>query len=102
MSKTVQDDYAAMSYKRARSAWENGAFDNEVDGVSIETQSGTVKMSKDEEFLNEPADIPSLRSLFWSDVKTGTVTAGNTSKLADGACAILLASEDGIKNNQLG
>lgn len=102
MSKAVQDDYAQMSYKRARSAWETGAFESEVDEISIETQSGLVKMSRDEEFLNEPADIPSLRSLFWSDVKTGTVTAGNTSKLADGACAILLASEDGIRDNQLG
>ena len=86
VGREEQDDYAQMSYQRARAAWENGDFKTEVDEINIKK----VNMAKDEEFENCPADIPSLRPLFVADPSTGSVTAGNTSKLADGACALLL------------
>ena len=97
VSREEQDDYAQMSYNRARAAWENGDFKTEVDEINIKT----VNMARDEEFENCPADIPSLRPLFVADPSTGSVTAGNTSKLADGACALLLASEEAINVGNL-
>jgi len=102
ISRTDQDAYATASYARARESWKVGAFNAEVDAVEIKLKNGVkVSMTRDEEFRNEPADIPSLRALFTADASTGSVTAGNTSKLADGACALLLASEEGMKQHNL-
>lgn len=103
ISRTDQDDYACASYERARGSWERNAFDAEVDAIDITLKSGDkVKMERDEEFEKmEPGVIPALRPLFTSDPSTGSVTAGNTSKLADGACALLLASEEGITRHGL-
>jgi len=98
ITREAQDEYSEMSYKRAKEAWNLEMFKNEVDGIKIETNEGIIQMDRDEEFLNKPKNIPSLRPLFAPDpaTVTGTVTVGNTSKLGDGACALLLASENAI------
>lgn len=107
-----QDSYSEQSYQRAIDGWDKGVFDDEVDSISIEIgstdkmgrQTGkgtTITMKKDEEFLNKPAKIPELRPLFALDPEFGTVTVGNTSKLSDGACALLLASEKAVLEHSL-
>ena len=101
ISREEQDQYSEMSYKRAFDAWNSNTFDNEVDKIEIETDSGLIQMDKDEEFLNKPSNIPKLRPLFVADPTKGTVTVGNTSKLGDGACALLLASENGVNKHSL-
>jgi len=101
MTREAQDEYSRMSYQRAKAAWANGCFDSEVDAITIPIKKDSVTMSQDEEFLNEPKDIPGLRPLFVADPKNGSVTAGNTSKLADGACAILLASDVAVESYSL-
>lgn len=89
-SREAQDAYAIDSYKRAAEATEKGYFKDEIIPVEIQTKKGIVIVSEDEEFRKVNFDkIPELKSAF---EKRGTVTAGNSSTLNDGACALVLMS----------
>lgn len=98
VSREEQDTFAIESYKRSKSAWENGKFDNEIIPVEIPQRKGDpILFDKDEEFTNVNFDkIPQLRPVFEKD---GTVTAANASTINDGASCIILASEDYVKKN---
>lgn len=94
ISRSMQDDYAVKSYKRAAEATETGAFNEEI--VAVETTAGIIK--EDEEYKKVNFEkIPNLRPVF---LKEGTVTAANASSLNDGASALILMSEEKVK--QLG
>lgn len=89
-SREAQDAYAIDSYKRAAEATEKGYFKDEIIPVEIHTKKGTVIVSEDEEFRKVNFDkMLELKSAF---EKRGTVTAGNSSTLNDGACALVLMS----------
>ena len=92
-SREVQDAYAIQSYKRSKSAWESGKFNNEVIPVEVPQRRGEpVIVSKDEEFTNVSIEkIPQLRPAFTKD---GTVTAANASTINDGAGAMVLMSKE--------
>jgi len=79
-----QDEYAVMSYTRAREAQTGGAFATEicpVDGVSEDEEP------KKGDFAKMPALKPAFK-------KDGTITAANASKLNDGAAALVLSTEE--------
>ncbi len=89
-SREAQDAYAIDSYKRAAEATEKGYFKDEIIPIEIQTKKGIVIVSEDEEFKKVNFDkIPELKAAF---EKRGTVTAGNSSTLNDGACALVLMS----------
>lgn len=92
ISREEQDQYTVQSYQRAKQAWEQGYYKNEVVPISIEQRNGTLSnVSKDEEYTNfKPEKIASLRPAFTPD---GTITAANASTLSDGAAATVLMSE---------
>jgi len=96
ITRDDQDAYSEQSYQRARTAWENGIYKNEVTPITV----NDVEITQDEEFENCPREFSSLRVLF-DDPKTGSVTFGNTSKLGDGACALLLMSEDAVTGENI-
>lgn len=100
ISREQQDQYAIESYERAAAAWENGLFNNEITPVTIPQRKGDdLTIDTDEEFSNVRFDkIPALNPVF---KKEGTVTAANASTLNDGACMLILASEEAIKKHQL-
>ena len=90
VSRDDQDAFALASHRRAAAAWATGRFDDEVvavDGVPLERDE-PVRPATSLEALAR------LRPAFRAD---GTVTAGNASPLADGAAALLLASEDACR-----
>jgi acetyl-CoA C-acetyltransferase len=93
ISREDQDAFAVQSYQRSQAAWNEGRFDNEVIPVEIPQRSGDpIKFTKDEEPWNVKFDkIPGLRPAF---VKTGTVTAANSSTMNDGAAALVLMSRE--------
>ena len=95
-SREEQDAFAIESYQRAAAAWDGGRFDEEVVPVSVPQRKGDpVIVDRDEEYTNVKMDkIPSLRPAF---DKAGTVTAANASTLNDGASALVLASEEAVK-----
>ena len=98
ISREDQDKFALMSYEKAKNAWENGKFDEEVIACQAKDRKKTV-ISKDEEFSDLKIDkVPTLRPAF---NKNGTVTAANASKLNDGASAFVLTSGKFAKENNL-
>ncbi|MFM7566883.1 MAG: acetyl-CoA C-acyltransferase [Flavobacteriales bacterium] len=96
ISREEQDAFAIESYRRAAAAWDAGKFDDEVIPVPVPQRKGDpIMVTKDEEYTNVFLDkIPSLRPAF---DKEGTITAANASTLNDGASALVLASENAVK-----
>lgn len=91
--REVQDEYAAMSYRRALEAMDKGYFKNEIVPVPIKAKDGsTILVEEDEEPRRVKFDkMPQLKPAF---DKEGTVTAANASKLNDGAAAVVLMAEE--------
>jgi len=99
ISKEDNDRYAIQSYQRAIEATQKGYFQNEIAPVTISSKSGELVINKDEEIEKVKFDkIPTLKPAFQKD---GTITAANSSKLSDGASAILLASGEAVKQHGL-
>lgn len=87
-SRKVQDDFSIESFKRTRNATENQFFADEIAPITHQTKQGTHLLDKDEHpFSVNPERIPQLNPVF---SKEGTVTAGNSSSIADGAAALVL------------
>ncbi len=92
ISREQQDEFAINSYKKSAAAWAAGKFAEEVVPVTVATRKGEVVISEDEEYKNVNFEkIPTLKTVFQ---KNGTVTAGNASKLNDGASAMVLMSKE--------
>jgi acetyl-CoA C-acetyltransferase len=90
--REAQDAFAVESYRRAQAAWKEGRFKEEVVPVTIEGKKGTETVEQDEEPFKTNFDkIPTLKPAF---VKDGTVTAANSSKINDGAAALIVMSKD--------
>ncbi len=98
ISREEQDIFAIESYRRAQSAWKTGKFKDEVFAVDIQKKGETFRFEQDEEPFNVKYEkIPLLKPSFQKD---GTVTAANASSMNDGAAAMIMVSEEKLK--QLG
>ncbi|MBC7371465.1 MAG: thiolase family protein [Bdellovibrionaceae bacterium] len=90
-TREQQDAYSIESYKKAQAASNGTAFKNEIVPVVIESKKGPITFDKDEDPFNTNFEkIPGLRPAF---DKAGTITAANSSKLNDGAAALVLMTE---------
>ncbi len=99
VSREAQDEIAARSQALAAKAKASGRFDREI----VAIQTGIVRKTKEAIFCSEDEHprpesvlekLAKLRPVFKAD---GTVTAGNASGINDGACAMLVASEEAVK-----
>ncbi|KAK5973466.1 Acetyl-CoA C-acetyltransferase [Trichostrongylus colubriformis] len=97
ISREAQDEYAIGSYKKSAAAWESGIMAHEVVPVTVKSRKGDVTVDTDEEY--KKVDFSKLKTLKTVFQKDGTVTAGNSSTLNDGAAAVLLASTEAIKEH---
>ena len=95
ITREAQDAFAARSHQRADRAWAGGRFDGEVTGVH-----GVDGPVRDEGIRPDTTTgkLARLKPVFRPD---GTVTAGNSSQLSDGAAALLLASERAVTGTGL-
>jgi acetyl-CoA C-acetyltransferase len=100
ISRDEQDEYALMSQTRAARAIAAGRFDAEIAPVTIEGKKGTTIFSRDEHPFAD-ASLEKLAKLPPVFSKTGTITAGNSSGITDGAAAMVVASEYFVKQNNL-
>ncbi|MEZ3116191.1 acetyl-CoA C-acyltransferase [Halobaculum sp. MBLA0147] len=89
VSREAQDEYAARSHHRAAAATESGRFDDEI--VPIETEEGTIT---EDEGIRPDTDVETLSELPPAFTGDGTVTAGNSSQLTDGAALTLVTSRE--------
>jgi acetyl-CoA C-acetyltransferase len=100
ISREEQDEYALMSQARAGRAIAAGRFDAELAPVTIEGKKSTTTLSRDEHPFAD-ASMEKLGKLAPVFSKSGTVTAGNSSGITDGAAAVVVANEHFVKTNNL-
>lgn len=94
ITREDQDAYAKESYTRAANAWKNCYFSKEVVPVTIGGKT-PVTVTEDEEYKKANFEkMPALKPAFTKD---GTITAANASKINDGAAAVVLVSEEKMK-----
>lgn len=94
ITRQQQDEYAALSQRRAIAAIKSGRFRDEICSVEIPQRKGDPVIFDTDEGPREDATVESLaklRSAFRSD---GTVTAGNASTINDGGAALVVASAE--------
>jgi acetyl-CoA C-acetyltransferase len=92
-TREQQDDFSRESYRRAQEAIKTGKFKKEIAVVEIAGKKGTSMVVDDEEPFAAPLDkMGSLKPAFLKD--GGTVTAANSSKINDGASALVVTSAD--------
>lgn len=100
ISREDQDRFALLSQEKALKAQSVGRFDREISPISIPQRKGDpIVVSKDEHPRQTTLDKLSQLSPIVN--LSGTVTAGNASGVNDGACALMLANEDAMRENDL-
>ncbi|EMA66845.1 acetyl-CoA acetyltransferase [Halorubrum aidingense JCM 13560] len=88
VSREAQDEYAARSHQRAAEATKSGRFDDEI--VPVETDDGLVE---EDEGIRPDTTAETLAGLSPAFTGDGTVTAGNSSQISDGASLTLVTSK---------
>ena len=92
ITREIQDTYSAQSHERALTARKNGLFDDEIVAVEVPQRRGDPLTVTDDEGVRKgttAASLAKLRPAFSAD---GTVTAGSTSQISDGAAAVVVMS----------
>ena len=99
ISRQAMDAFAATSQQRAAHAQKQGWFDSQITPLEISTGKTTTDFTRDEHIRETSEEsLAKLPSAFKED---GTVTAGNSSGINDGAAMLVLASEQLIKSQNL-
>jgi acetyl-CoA C-acetyltransferase len=93
LTREDQDRFAARSYEKALRAQKDGAFDDEIVTVEVPARKGAVVTVARDETPRETS-LEALAKLAPAFKPGGTITAGNASKLNDGAAALVVASAD--------
>ncbi len=96
ITREEQEALAVTSHARAAAAWEGGKFAGEV--IAVETAEGTVERDGCIRPGTNPEVLAGLEPAFDAD---GTVTAGTSSPLTDGAAAVLVCTEEFAARNDL-
>jgi acetyl-CoA C-acetyltransferase len=95
VSRIEQDEFAFHSQQKYANALASGIWNNEIVGIEITENKEAVIFNEDEHpRLTSVEKLAALKPAF---AKDGTVTAGNSSGINDGAAAVLLASEEAVK-----
>lgn len=101
ISREDQDKFAAWSQMKTATAQKTGILAQEITPVLIPQKRKDPLLFEHDEFLRPTTTIETLAALRPAFRKDGSVTAGNASGLNDGAAALLLASDNGLKIHQL-
>jgi acetyl-CoA C-acetyltransferase len=100
LSREEQDEFAAQSHQKAAVAWKNGVFDDEVVPVEVPQRKGDPVVFATDEGVRGDTTVESLGKLRPAFSKDGTVTAGSSSQISDGAAAVVVMSK--AKAEELG
>ncbi len=92
IDRTAQDEVAAASHERAAKAAKDGVFDDEIVPVSVPQRKGDPVVVSTDEGVRPDTSVESLGRLRPAFDKEGSITAGNSSPLSDGAAALVLTS----------
>jgi acetyl-CoA C-acetyltransferase len=100
IEREAQDRMALASQRKALAAQQAGRFDDEITPVSVPQRKGEPRLVQVDEHPRETT-LEALAALKGVVGRDGSVTAGNASGVNDGACALLLASEAGVRRHGL-
>jgi 3-oxoadipyl-CoA thiolase len=99
ITREAQDEFALQSQEKYFAALEKGIWKDEIVPVEVEEKGAKKFVHADEH--PRKTSLEKLASLKPAFIKEGTVTAGNSSGINDGAAAMLLASDDAVKKYNL-
>lgn len=98
ISREDADKYALQSQQRWKAANDAGSFNNEMAPIEVKTRKGKQTMQVDEH-PHPQTTLEKLNKLPPVFKKEGTITAGNSSGISDGAGVVIIASEDAVKKH---
>ncbi len=99
-TRLEQDEFAAGSHQKAAAAWKDGVFADEVVPVNIPQRKGDPLQFGEDEGIRVNTTVESLAGLKPAFSKEGTITAGSSSQISDGAAAVVVMNKE--KAQQLG
>lgn len=100
IERAPQDEFAAASHQRAAAAQKNGVFEAEITPVEIPQRKGDPMIFSVDEGVRPETTVESLGKLRPAFAKDGTITAGTSSQISDGAAAVVVMSK--AKAEELG
>ncbi|GAB2750088.1 acetyl-CoA C-acetyltransferase [Kitasatospora kifunensis] len=100
IGREVQDEIAARSHQRAAAAQKNGVFEAEIVPVEIPQRKGEPVLFSQDEGIRADTTVEGLAKLRPAFSKDGTITAGTSSQISDGAAAVVVMSR--AKAEELG
>jgi acetyl-CoA acetyltransferase family protein len=101
IDREAQDKFACWSQEKVAKAQANGFFDGEIAPLTIPQKKKELIIFQKDEFVRASTSLESLAGLKPAFKKDGSVTAGNSSGLNDGAAALLISSGEGLLNHNL-
>lgn len=101
INRDEQDAVAAASHQRAAAAMESGVFDVEIVPVTVPQRKGDPVVFSRDEGVRPTTTVESLAGLRPAFDQAGTITAGNSSPLSDGAAALVLTTRAHAEDNSL-
>ncbi|MBN8676844.1 MAG: 3-oxoadipyl-CoA thiolase [Chitinophagales bacterium] len=101
ISREDQDKFALWSQQKASQARSNGVLAQEISPIAVPKGKKDIQLLDQDEFIKPDTTLEILSTLRPAFKKDGSVTAGNASGLNDGAAALLIASERGLKTHGL-
>jgi acetyl-CoA C-acetyltransferase len=100
LERQEQDEFSARSHQRAAVAQKNGIFDEEIAPILIPQRKGEPIEFREDEGIRGDTTAESLAKLRPAFTKDGTITAGSSSQISDGAAAVVVMSK--AKAEELG
>ncbi len=100
ITREEQDAFGARSHRLAAAAQKNGVFAEEITPVSIPQRRGEPVMITEDEGIRPDTTVETLAKLRPAFLPDGTITAGTSSPISDGACAVVVMSKE--KATELG
>lgn len=94
MTRELQDTVAALSHQRAAAGQKSGAFDAEIVEVSVPQRKGDPLAVTKDEGIRPDTTVESLAGLRPAFAEGGTITAGNSSQISDGAAAVIVTTRE--------
>jgi len=101
IEREAQDKFSLWSQQKATKAMESGRLAEEIIAVNIPQRRKEDLIFDKDEFIRTNSTMEALQGLRPAFKKDGSVTAGNSSGLNDGAAALLIASEDAVKAHNM-
>ncbi len=101
IDRSSQDEVAARSHQRAAAAAAAGVFDGEIAPISVKQRKGDPIVVAADEGIRPDTTVETLAGLRAAFATDGTITAGNSSPLSDGASALVLSSRKFAEENNL-